>query len=163
MRQSRRRTKSRVQDLVQHKLLYAVHSWSPTLPPHISWDQFKTVADSISAPQYDESLVISELLASNNICKFLLGTGNDKLLVLAEAYLEASCSISQVLSQHMNLDDNQEASAIPRCQDFGLNIAGAQVPSPGFLPSPLTYYTRGGSRGNCRGVTGSARAGPKPP
>ncbi|KAB5581213.1 hypothetical protein GE09DRAFT_950782, partial [Coniochaeta sp. 2T2.1] len=80
-------------------------------------DQFAAVAKDIAEQHFDESLVITELIASNSICEYLMQR-TPPSIILAEAYLKASHSLKQVLSQHISVEDVEHARTLLRVDEL---------------------------------------------
>ncbi|SPQ20221.1 20494ec3-15fd-4a47-8ca0-e1eb2e362af1 [Thermothielavioides terrestris] len=95
------------------QLLFSVVGFKDALGILIRRDQFKVVTDSISGQNFDEALVVSELIASNNICGYLLDTEDDRLIsILARAYLKASHSLAEMLLARSNFDEIGETRPV---------------------------------------------------
>ncbi|KAJ5152754.1 uncharacterized protein N7482_009232 [Penicillium canariense] len=84
-------------------MLLPVVAFEDTMSTFIQKGQFTSVARDIEACQVDESVVLTELIISNQICKYLLAR-QPLLIILAEAYFNASRSLKAVLYANSKLD-----------------------------------------------------------
>lgn len=73
-------------------------------------DQFAAVAANIacSASHFDESLVLSEIVSSTNICEYLLARQDEDTSTLSEAYFRASEYLMSLLAKH-SIEEVREA------------------------------------------------------
>jgi ankyrin repeat protein len=89
-------------------------------------DQFPLAVTGISAQQVDESLVLTDLIASNSICEYLMGL-DPPSISLAGSYLRASRSLKEVLSLQGRLDGIGHARTLLRIDELGKALNRAKL------------------------------------
>ncbi|KAJ5608960.1 hypothetical protein N7528_009527 [Penicillium herquei] len=98
-------------------MLLPVVTFEDIMSTFIRGDQFDAVAADIDACQINPSVVLSELIISNRICNYLLER-EPLLIILAEAFLNASRSLKAALCENSRLGSHDQARPFLQVDDL---------------------------------------------
>ncbi|KAJ5723182.1 hypothetical protein N7488_001217 [Penicillium malachiteum] len=127
-------------------MLLPVVTFEDIMSTFIRGDQFDVVAADIDACQINPSVVLSELVISNQICTYLLER-EPLLIILAEAFLNASRSLKAALCENSRLGSRDQARPFLQVDELeelfskkGLDIEATDS----SCRSPLSYAAEKG-------------------